>query len=131
MKCTALFYNLTQAQTDEINSKGWGCQVGHAYMGVYAGNYLPALRENLFEKTATLDVTELEDVFETLQNLTENGWRSLATVTRHTENTRSMMTGDVIYVHETKQFHKVAGVGFEVLSDPEVVAEFTNIMEKE
>jgi len=113
MKATVYYIELTEAQRNELNDKGWSSKIGQAYLTARDGT-IDSTNFDLLVKAATLEfagVPNAESVWVALQNQ-EEPWTTLNFITAHTTFPRSMDVGDII-VWEDGTRERCASCGFD------------------
>jgi len=110
MKATVYYVELTEEQRSEINSVGWDCEVGKQYNAIRFDGRVDDSNRHLLKKAATMNSTNSETVWCSLQNL-EMSWFDKPEIECHTVFPRSMDVGDVI-VWEDGSAEMCCSVGF-------------------
>lgn len=113
MKATVFYVELTDDQVKDLNSNGWGSDIGRAYMSAKDGRITEDNRR-LFRRAADLDAKENEEVWRRLQNGMHNHgvWRADPDIACRTGFPRSMDVGDLIF-WEDGRIERCAAMGFE------------------
>ncbi len=118
-----VFYrNLSKAQTDELNSLGWGSDIGIAYMESQPigedklPTYEGAIKFDLFEKACETVAEDKEYIFDIMNNA-EGPWYMHECFKSFTPFPRSMSVGDIVANVITGQWFYVASFGFEPVTD--------------
>jgi len=116
------FYKVTEAQREEINTKGWDSPIGAAYLDITASRQLPAFKAvtefDLYEHATTITVDDIEHVYTLLQNH-KKPWT--ASYPCHTDFPRSFSVGDVIWHKDTDSFYWCAPMGFMEIHNYELI----------
>jgi hypothetical protein len=110
---TAYFAYLNDARANEIDAKGWGCEVGRAFLTAKAGAWNET-NTHLLKKVATMAAADAEAVWMSLRNL-DRPWPKNPNIECHIDNPRSMDVGDLV-MWEDGIIERMAGNGFELLS---------------
>lgn len=135
-KFTVFYVALNDEQVAIVNDPfngGWSCKVGKAYLdATFAGErgctYKGAVKYGLIHKAAVLEARSLENVFGMMQNLTRS-WAESPDIKCLTEFPRSMSIGDIVYLHDTKQYAYCARAGFTALETREIVDHLNKLLE--
>lgn len=130
MVASVIFYRrLTKTQCDELNSLGWGSDIGLAYMNAQpVGDRLPtyegAIAFDLFEVACETTETDNEYIFEVMNSF--NGpWYMSEGFKSFTKFPRSMCVGDIVFNVGTNEWFYVASFGFEPVTDEAFIAYLT------
>ena len=122
--CTVYYVELTHAQHDELNSKGWDSEIGRAYLRAKDGE-VDDSNVSLFKPAARLAAEHAEAVWMILQN-GQIAWRHRDDVEVLTNFCRSMDVGDVIVWDQPTGWHRphhcgraqrCASIGFDSAPD--------------
>ncbi len=127
-KFTIFYAELSEEDTRDINAKGWaGSKMGVPYLDAQGGTYEAALRLGLMKKVAEAEIQGgFEQLFYEMQNLDQN-WNTRGNFTCLTKFPRSQSVGDVIYIHDTDEFWRVASFGHNRV-DPIYTEEFRKLL---
>lgn len=112
MKARIFYVKLTDEMYDEINSAkgdGWSTPAGKQYLTARHGK-AEDLRADMFEEVTDMDVSNAEDAWVALQNITAEG---------NGIDNRSMDVGDLV-VWEDGRIERVAACGFDTVDGLEL-----------
>lgn len=92
-------------------------------------DYADAIRKGLFIKAAEAEVNGgFEELFFQMQNLDEGRWSNRINFKCFTKFPRSQSVGDIIYIHDTDAFWRVANLGHHRIDKPEAIEAFRAIL---
>lgn len=104
-KFVLLHRTLNDAQIAEINhGAGWSSVPGRAYMNAENGDIQEALSLGMYQVVATLDVPNLNHVFQTTNHI-DHDWTTNAGVTKIGTRHRSTSVGDIVVDLDTLKVH--------------------------
>lgn len=105
--------NMTADFCDEINEKGWECELGRKYFEAKRGSV--PYTDNIYILAAVTDAFEnAEEIWTAMQNHF-NTWSSKREIRCLTDAPRSMDVGDIIVWKDGKVEH-CAPVGFKTVN---------------